>query len=264
MKYIVFIILILVIIFITDSHAEESRATKIIDLVMESSDKNTSSLKEITKDYITLMREKYPHWSEQQLKKMKEAFENSHLENVTATYVEEEEEKKDSLATEVVAPIHKAKIFYLPVKATISDKHNALIAELKEESEITIISLIVKEGDTLSAIAKQNYNDVNMYIAIYDENKKLLSSPHVIPIGITLKVPKISPHMKEKYSNMLKKYEEKEKKRKTMRVIKRKSIERKEKEKKQLQKEKNNSPLDTSISNYNLMKEANEELLKIK
>ncbi|THB82340.1 LysM peptidoglycan-binding domain-containing protein [Pantoea allii] len=47
----------------------------------------------------------------------------------------------------------------------------------------------VKSGDTLSAIAKQFYNDASQYIKIFEANKNLLSSPDKIAPGQVLTIP---------------------------------------------------------------------------
>ena len=47
----------------------------------------------------------------------------------------------------------------------------------------------VKSGDTLSAIARQFYNDASQYMKIFESNKKLLSSPDKIAPGQVLTIP---------------------------------------------------------------------------
>ncbi|MGK9433408.1 LysM peptidoglycan-binding domain-containing protein [Pantoea agglomerans] len=47
----------------------------------------------------------------------------------------------------------------------------------------------VKSGDTLSAIAKQFYNDASEYMKIFEANKNLLSSPDKIAPGQVLTIP---------------------------------------------------------------------------
>ena len=47
----------------------------------------------------------------------------------------------------------------------------------------------VKSGDTLSAIAKQFYNDASQYMKIFEANKNLLSSPDKIAPGQVLTIP---------------------------------------------------------------------------
>jgi hypothetical protein len=68
----------------------------------------------------------------------------------------------------------------------------------------------VKDGDTLSDIAKRTYGDSTMYLAIYEENKDQLSSPNTVPIGITLRVPKIDHSMKKKFKELQKRVKSKE------------------------------------------------------
>ena len=47
----------------------------------------------------------------------------------------------------------------------------------------------VKSGDTLSAIARQFYNDASQYMKIFEANKNLLSSPDKIAPGQVLTIP---------------------------------------------------------------------------
>ncbi|NEH16879.1 LysM peptidoglycan-binding domain-containing protein [Pantoea agglomerans] len=47
----------------------------------------------------------------------------------------------------------------------------------------------VKSGDTLSAIAKQYYNDASQYMKIFEANKSILSSPDKIAPGQVLTIP---------------------------------------------------------------------------
>ncbi|MGY2374661.1 peptidoglycan-binding protein LysM [Pseudomonas sp. SDO524_S393] len=50
--------------------------------------------------------------------------------------------------------------------------------------------VVVKKGDTLSAIAKAEYGDANKYNKIFEANKPLLSHPDKIYPGQTLRIPK--------------------------------------------------------------------------
>jgi nucleoid-associated protein YgaU len=47
----------------------------------------------------------------------------------------------------------------------------------------------VKSGDTLSAISKAHYGDANKYMAIFEANKPMLSSPDKIYPGQVLRIP---------------------------------------------------------------------------
>ncbi|MGL5998619.1 MAG: peptidoglycan-binding protein LysM [Pseudomonas proteolytica] len=49
--------------------------------------------------------------------------------------------------------------------------------------------VVVKKGDTLSAIAKVEYGDANKYNKIFEANKPLLSHPDKIYPGQTLRIP---------------------------------------------------------------------------
>ncbi|KPA95149.1 peptidoglycan-binding protein LysM [Pseudomonas asplenii] len=49
--------------------------------------------------------------------------------------------------------------------------------------------VVVKSGDTLSAISKAVYGDANQYNRIFEANKPLLSHPDKIYPGQTLRIP---------------------------------------------------------------------------
>jgi nucleoid-associated protein YgaU len=48
----------------------------------------------------------------------------------------------------------------------------------------------VKQGDTLSAIAKREYGDANAWRRIYDANRDQLDNPDLIHPGQELNIPK--------------------------------------------------------------------------
>jgi nucleoid-associated protein YgaU len=50
-------------------------------------------------------------------------------------------------------------------------------------------SYIVKAGDTLSKIAKDQYGDSSQYMKIFDANRDKLSDPNKIQVGQTLVIP---------------------------------------------------------------------------
>ena len=52
-----------------------------------------------------------------------------------------------------------------------------------------ISSYTVKEGDTLSVIAKKVYGDAGAFDKIFEANKDVLSSPDDIKVGQELKIP---------------------------------------------------------------------------
>lgn len=47
----------------------------------------------------------------------------------------------------------------------------------------------VKEGDTLSSIAKEFYHQPSQYMRIFEENKEQLTNPDNIAIGQVLRIP---------------------------------------------------------------------------
>ena len=63
--------------------------------------------------------------------------------------------------------------------------------ELMTEAANTLL-LVIKRGDTLSDIARSNYGNSSMYMPIYEANRDKLKSPHVLPEGIVLRIPRVS------------------------------------------------------------------------
>ncbi len=188
----------------------KSRATKIISLTQESeNDNKESKIEDQSKVFIDDLREKYPHFSEDQLQSMKRAYEDTILENVTGTHIEGEKkqpEKDLELKTTPTKKKLQSQLNQLVSENTKKDKSEAS-KEIKQEAESTVVSLTVKRGDTLSDIARRTYGDPDMYIAIYEENKDKLRSPSNVPEGVTLRVPKITPSMKTQLAKMKRDYE---------------------------------------------------------
>jgi nucleoid-associated protein YgaU len=48
---------------------------------------------------------------------------------------------------------------------------------------------VVKSGDSLSKIAKQEYGDANAYMVIFEANRDILKDPNMIHPGQKLKIP---------------------------------------------------------------------------
>ena len=48
---------------------------------------------------------------------------------------------------------------------------------------------VVKPGDSLSKIAKQEYGDANAYMVIFEANRDILKDPNMIHPGQNLKIP---------------------------------------------------------------------------
>jgi nucleoid-associated protein YgaU len=68
------------------------------------------------------------------------------------------------------------------------------VAEVKDEITVTTPAaaarfVTVKKGDTLSAIAKAEYGNANLYPKIFEANKPLLSHPDKIYPGQVLRIP---------------------------------------------------------------------------
>jgi nucleoid-associated protein YgaU len=47
----------------------------------------------------------------------------------------------------------------------------------------------IVDGDTLSSLAVRYLGDERRYMEIYQQNRDVLSSPHTLPIGRTLRMP---------------------------------------------------------------------------
>ena len=61
--------------------------------------------------------------------------------------------------------------------------------ENKTDAAAGVRTYTVKSGDTLSAIAKQFYNDASEYMKIFEANKNFLSNPDKIAPGQVLTIP---------------------------------------------------------------------------
>ena len=48
---------------------------------------------------------------------------------------------------------------------------------------------VVKKGDTLSKIAKEQYGDANLYPQIFEANRDILKDPNQIQVGQKLRIP---------------------------------------------------------------------------
>ena len=71
-------------------------------------------------------------------------------------------------------------------KETVDKTSEALKTENQQKEKGTYV---VKAGDTLSKIAKNQYGNANDWDKIYQANKDILKSPHKIQIGQELKIP---------------------------------------------------------------------------
>jgi nucleoid-associated protein YgaU len=48
---------------------------------------------------------------------------------------------------------------------------------------------VVKNGDTLSKIAKEHYGDASLYPQIFEANRDVLKDPNKIQVGQKLRIP---------------------------------------------------------------------------
>ena len=201
-------------------HAGEDRATKTISLrssisAMVQEVETDTSLQEQADIFEQDLRKRYSHFSDEQVESMRSAYEDTIIENVTGSQIDNVEKHLSKVASKTKAPHSEenrqrlAEISDL-VEDSLSTKDIEGTEEYKE-SKKTILLLTVKRGDTLSDIAKRNYGKPSMYIAIYDANKDKLKSPNSVPEGITLIVPVIDTENQAKFRELLKKYEAKQK-----------------------------------------------------
>jgi len=58
-----------------------------------------------------------------------------------------------------------------------------------EETTETTRTYVVKQGDSLSKIAKQEYGNIDDWRRIYDANRDIIKDPDLIYPGQTLRLP---------------------------------------------------------------------------
>jgi len=88
--------------------------------------------------------------------------------------------KKDLAGSSSMAELDKA-------RAETLLKQKEMMAEAKK-----VQKHVVASGETLSAIAKQYYNDAGKYMAIYEANKAVIGdNPDLIQPGMELVIPKL-------------------------------------------------------------------------
>ena len=64
-----------------------------------------------------------------------------------------------------------------------------IVADIKVEKTDVYGYWTVKPGESLSKIAKDVYDNANMYMKIFEANKDQLSDPDKIKVGQKLKIP---------------------------------------------------------------------------
>src|SRR5262245_6428926 len=65
-------------------------------------------------------------------------------------------------------------------------------ADVPASSAASQVAYTVKAGDTLSKIAKQYYEDSNLYMRIFEANRNILRDPDHIQVGQVLQIPQAS------------------------------------------------------------------------
>ncbi|MFQ6547043.1 peptidoglycan-binding protein LysM [Aestuariibius sp. 2305UL40-4] len=63
------------------------------------------------------------------------------------------------------------------------------VAEVEDDSDAQPVFHTVKSGETLSAIAKEHFDDPNRYHEIFEANKPMLKNPDEIYPGQNLRIP---------------------------------------------------------------------------
>lgn len=74
-------------------------------------------------------------------------------------------------------------------KSSTTTKKDTSTRTTKSTSSSSNTTHKVKSGDSLWSIAKKYYGDGSKYNKIYNANKKLISDPSVLTVGITLTIP---------------------------------------------------------------------------
>lgn len=96
-----------------------------------------------------------------------------------------EEKKPETPQPDVAGRSTKADID--KAKADMLRRQDELMAEAKK-----VKKHVVASGETLSAIAKQYYDDAGKYMAIYEANKAVIGdNPDLIQPGMELVIPKL-------------------------------------------------------------------------
>ena len=105
--------------------------------------------------------------------------------NGTVNSVEEKNQIWNALKT--VSDWEKEVVADIMVKTPTP--RSAPVAETKTPVAPQIVSYTVREGDTLSAIAKKFLGNANEYMDIFNANRDQLSDPDQIKPGQVLKIP---------------------------------------------------------------------------
>ena len=74
---------------------------------------------------------------------------------------------------------------------TVPDWRNDIIGEIKVAPQVAspLATYTVKQGDTLSKIAKEHLGNAANYMAIFEANRDQLTDPDKIKPGQVLKIP---------------------------------------------------------------------------
>jgi hypothetical protein len=201
-------------------HAEESKQESVADKIKSFTQKHQDKealIKQKSNKFIQDLKEKYPQFTQDHLESMARTFEESLLDKQTTRYSDKkdtDQSNNENVVTEKESDDEKKETLQGKVKKLVNEnaeeKKSMASQVVIDEAKITTVSLVVKDGDTLSDIAERTYGDSTMYLAIYEENKDQLSSPNAVPTGITLRVPKIDHSMKKKFKELQKRAESKE------------------------------------------------------
>ena len=183
------------------------KPTKTLTVLKDFVDKNNinggSTTKEQVKAYVKMLKGLDPDLTDDQITTLVEAYEDAILEKTTG--------KQTHDANQPKKPLSGLALSHTPSNNSTTNeeklKDYVTITESKEKKEpkkpdsttvleneaiSTVISLVIKKGDTLSDIARRTYGNASMYMPIYEANRDKLKSPDRVPEGITLRVPLLS------------------------------------------------------------------------
>lgn len=180
-----------------------SISQNIKNLVNKSADQKEVDLRTEGMKLRSSLQKQFSYLSQREIDILVEKFEDNRLEGVTASATEDmaRVEKINYKPTEgqgykptTSTQISKITDFLKNKKKQprkTQTKNIQVDARLVEEGNTTMTELIIKNGDTLSDIAKRNYGNSSMYMPIFMANQDKLETPHFVPEGIKLKIPTI-------------------------------------------------------------------------
>lgn len=87
---------------------------------------------------------------------------------------------------------------------TIQQDTTILVQETPEQPQReytqTIATVHLREGQRLAQLARRYYGQTDYWVFIYEANRDVISNPHDISTGTALRIPKLSPELRD-YTN---------------------------------------------------------------